>query len=272
MSRCGCLLRLLPLRRGDVDVATSARQTAPGQDDATEGEAEYVVRVDGFEIRGRARLRRAYYVLTVTRGELHWPIRRRYRQVMTLHSQIRAALGRSPMLLELPRPPPKVTCRSLVKGGLDDRFLVARAEGIQEYFSALLRYIPHVDQCEALHEFLCGVDVDGAGYEALLELGRQIGVGAAGPGPAQKELIAQLPRSAALSPASAAEAEVQLCVVCQEHMDRVNDDVRILPCGHEYHFGCISEWLQQSNTCCVCNSPATAPAEATGPAKSSGEA
>ncbi|CAK9017179.1 unnamed protein product, partial [Durusdinium trenchii] len=30
---------------------------------------------------------------------------------------------------------------------------------MQEYFEALLRYIPYVDQCEALREFLCSVDV-----------------------------------------------------------------------------------------------------------------
>lgn len=48
---------------------------------------------------------------------------------------------------------------------------------MQDYFEALLRYIPFVDQCEALREFLCSVDVSQMSYDALLDLEQALGRG-----------------------------------------------------------------------------------------------
>eukprot|EP00435_Cladocopium_sp_Y103_P045776 s1144_g13.t1 len=119
---------------------------------------------------------------------------------------------------------------------------------MQEYFEALLRYIPFVDQCEALREFLCSVDVSQMSYDALLDLEQAMGRG----GPELRvdaQLIAALPKREVASKCAGC------CVICQEPMEK-DEDVRVLPCGHEYHFECISQWIHESNTCCVCHSMA----------------
>lgn len=211
---------------------------------------EYSVQVDGFEPARRGR--HVIYSLTIRRGDAHWPIRRRFRQVAKLHEQLLLGFGRSSMKSGLPRLPPKVTCRSLFFGQQDQRFLQMRALQMQEYFEALLRYIPYVDQCEALRELLCSVDVSQMSYDALLDLEQALGRG----GPeisVDARLIAALPqREAAL--------KTGCCVICQELMEK-DEDVRVLPCGHEYHFECIAQWIPQSNTCCVCHSMAVPPGD-----------
>ncbi|CAJ1434133.1 unnamed protein product [Effrenium voratum] len=121
---------------------------------------------------------------------------------------------------------------------------------MQEYFEALLRYIPFVDQCEALREFLCSVDVSNMSYDALLDLEQALGRG----GPelqVDPALVAALPKRQAFA------SHLGCCVICQETMEK-DEDVRVLPCGHEYHFECISQWIKQCNTCCVCHSMAVA--------------
>merc|ERR1712113_1216227 len=45
------------------------------------------------------------------------------------------------------------------------------------------------------------------------------------------------------------------CTICQETMC-AKDDIRVLPCGHEYHYTCIAQWIPVKNSCCVCQSPA----------------
>lgn len=207
---------------------------------------EYSVQVSGFEPARRGR--HVIYTLTIRRGNAHWPIRRRFRQVAKLHEQLLLGFGRSSMKAGLPKLPPKVTCRSLLFGQQDQRFLQMRALQMQEYFEALLRYIPFVDQCEALREFLCSVDVSQMSYDALLDLEQAMGRG----GPELRvdaQLIAALPKREVASKCAGC------CVICQEPMEK-DEDVRVLPCGHEYHFECISQWIHESNTCCVCHSMA----------------
>lgn len=41
------------------------------------------------------------------------------------------------------------------------------------------------------------------------------------------------------------------CSICFAKM-KVNDSVKVLPCGHVYHGGCITEWLQRSVQCPLC--------------------
>eukprot|EP00439_Symbiodinium_sp_Y106_P081961 s2196_g21.t1 len=124
--------------------------------------------VDSFEPARRGR--HVIYTLLIRRGNAQWPIRRRFRQVVKLHEQLLQGFGRSSMKEGLPRLPPKLTYRSIFCGQQDQRFLQVRAVQLQEYFEALLRYIPYVDQCEALREFLCSVDVSNMSYDALLDL------------------------------------------------------------------------------------------------------
>merc|ERR1712136_276988 len=55
------------------------------------------------------------------------------------------------------------------------RFLQARVCALQTYFDDLLRYIPNVEQSEALYEFLCSIDVSAMSYDTLLDLERAVG-------------------------------------------------------------------------------------------------
>lgn len=41
------------------------------------------------------------------------------------------------------------------------------------------------------------------------------------------------------------------CVVCHCHYVQ-NEVVRVLPCGHVFHYKCLKPWFKQSNNCPVC--------------------
>eukprot|EP00747_Dinoflagellata_sp_TGD_P207308 gnl/TRDRNA2_/TRDRNA2_80886_c0_seq1.p1 gnl/TRDRNA2_/TRDRNA2_80886_c0~~gnl/TRDRNA2_/TRDRNA2_80886_c0_seq1.p1 ORF type:complete len:296 (+),score=37.59 gnl/TRDRNA2_/TRDRNA2_80886_c0_seq1:147-1034(+) len=253
------MTRVADVLRGDrggrrrAHGCTSAEREARFLEDSESEEPEYRVRVDGFEVARRGR--HVVYSLTVVHGAAHWSIRRRFRQVMALHTSLIQGLGRSALAEGLPRPPPKVTFRSLLRGPSDHRFLEVRAVHMQRYINELLRYIPYVDQCEALHDFLCSVDVNSMNYDALLDLGQAIGRADDSERRVDPAAIAALPRRCSDSRGAAnADGEAgaaERCVVCQDAMEDT-EDVRILPCGHQYHFKCIAEWIRQSNTCCVC--------------------
>lgn len=245
--------------------------------------------MQGYELGRRGR-RAVYFNMLVYHGTAHWPIRRRFRQVTALHAQLLRGLGRSAMVRGLPLLPPKVTCRALIYGQRDERFLTSRVTRLQRYFDGLLRYVPYVEQCEALFEFLCSVDVNNMSYDALLDLGQALGRGGPSPQPLDPAAIAALPRRAAMTEsaagatvaalaaaaaaadtadasakseaASASAADKERCVICQEPL-KDSEDVRVLPCGHEYHFPCIERWVRESNTCCVCHSVAVLPVATT---------
>jgi E3 ubiquitin-protein ligase Arkadia len=119
---------------------------------------------------------------------------------------------------------------------------------LQKYFDDLLRYIPNVDQSEALCEFLCSMDDTAMDYDALLDLEQALG-NVSEEVPLTSQEIGSLPcRSSNLSSSSAAE----MCVICQEELVD-HEDVRMLPCKHAYHFQCISQWLHEKNSCCICH-------------------
>mmetsp|Transcript_61699 Transcript_61699/g.144752 ORF Transcript_61699/g.144752 Transcript_61699/m.144752 type:complete len:265 (-) Transcript_61699:52-846(-) len=242
--RCSrCVERLFsPCRPEMTSVEARQASGAFAEDDVP----EYRVQVSGFEAARRGR--HVIYTLNIRRGNAEWPIRRRFRQVVKLHEQLVQGFGRSSMKEGLPRLPPKLTYRSVFCGQLDQRFLQTRANQMQDYFEALLRYIPFVDQCEALREFLCSVDVSNMSYDALLDLEQALGRA----GPERRidtALIAALPkRRHEASPSQ----QSGFCVICQELMLK-SEDIRVLPCGHEYHYDCISQWIPESNTCCVCH-------------------
>lgn len=226
-----------------------------------DGEVSYSVLVDGFEIctpavsstarRTPANQPHVIYTFIVIHGDVRWPIRRRFRQVLGLHTQLLQGLGRNAVEDGLPCPPPKVTIRSLWHGPHDDRFLASRAVDLQRYFNDLLAYIPYVDQCQALHEFLCSVDVNRMSYEALQDLGSAMGRAVEAP-VVEASAIAALPSR---DNERSAHLPIETCVICQESLE-VKDDVRVLPCQHQYHFECIATWIPQSNTCCICQAVA----------------
>lgn len=181
----------------------------------------------------------------VSYGDTTWPLKCRFREVAELHQQLRDGLGR--MASGLPTLPPKATARSFISGRLDRRFLAARAELLESYFRELLVFIPFVDQCEPLRVFLRRRDEVGrldfhARMLALMQSFRPESQGA------DEASIAALPRR---DQPDAPSAPASLCVICQEEM-LPGEDIRVLPCAHEYHFQCIARWASQKNKCCVC--------------------
>lgn len=198
---------------------------------------------------------RVTFDFIVRRGDAIWQVRRRYRQVWEIHSALTQGLGRSVSRLSMPRPPPRVTPRSLVYGQEDDRFLQHRAQAIERYLQDLLHLIPNVEFCEVLWSFFCCVN--------LARSWQYGGPVCGGTPPVDAGVVAQLPRARGALEEVDADGEAPICVVCQEamHVGSKGDDVRELPCGHLFHFRCISRWLASRNTCCMCNSSAvpTAP-------------
>lgn len=254
--------RRLALHREALELEHVAFRPAGQQmaqaDPQEEDDAVYRVTVDGFEMEPRRRF--AVYAMTVSRGNARWAIRRRFNQIFSMHQSLVRSFGRSAMKDGLPRLPPKVSITSICCGQRAPQFLAARACRLQRYFDELLRYIVLVEQCEPLYEFLCSVDVNHMSYEALLDLGQALGSGNNAPPVSFKDACALPTRSTV----SFCQGMWENCVICQDEMAE-NEDVRILACGHQYHFRCIARWLQESNTCCVCQSMAVVPS----PVKSS---
>ena len=47
------------------------------------------------------------------------------------------------------------------------------------------------------------------------------------------------------------EGEEEKCPICQTDFDN-GDDVKVLPCEHIYHPGCVDTWLVRNCTCPIC--------------------
>jgi len=191
--------------------------------------------------------------LTIRNGDAVWQIRRRFRQVRSLHGSLSSALAETDLGRRLPPPPPRATFRSAIFGQKDRQFLDDRAKMIETYLKELTALIPCVEQCEALYMFICYLHLPRWRGDRVL-------VGGGAP-PVDPKAIASLPRTPQLPEATLdedGEAKVVVCVVCQEAIDPCDKqaDIRQLPCGHEFHFQCISNWLTKRNTCCICNGPA----------------
>lgn len=256
-SQTSAELALVPHRAAADTLAEPTRTDSEGivlNDD--DNEAPYRVWIEGFET-GQGRRRPVVFLFTVTHGNAMWPIRRRFRQILLLHQRVVVGLGRSSARCCLPQLPPKATFRSLMCGRHDVAFLQARCVGIQRYMDALLNCIPYVDQCEALRDFLCTVDMTSMGYDQILDLEEALGnVRSSFSVQITGDMVATLP------PRQKGASEVvdqDHCVICQVSLDEspdglVDPDVRLLPCGHEYHFKCLNQWLQIRNACCVCQS------------------
>eukprot|EP00927_Polykrikos_kofoidii_P073906 TRINITY_DN69920_c0_g1_i1.p1 TRINITY_DN69920_c0_g1~~TRINITY_DN69920_c0_g1_i1.p1 ORF type:complete len:276 (+),score=52.16 TRINITY_DN69920_c0_g1_i1:45-830(+) len=250
VARCR---QCLQLATGETTYYTRDVRRAAASND--QQQPAFRASVDGFQL-GKP----VVFDMTVRHGDAVWRIRRRYKQVWTLHTNLQQALQYSTLLSRLPPPPPRVTFRSAIFGERDTAFLEKRSLEIEAYIGALLEVFPCVEMVEALHQFLCYTTLRSWRY------GSVIGGGAP---PVDARAVATLPR--ALNDIHEADEDqgefptksTLICVVCQDKMNpqSVEDDVRTLPCGHEFHFRCISQWLKQRNTCCICNGSAipTAP-------------
>ncbi|PIN08982.1 hypothetical protein CDL12_18438 [Handroanthus impetiginosus] len=49
------------------------------------------------------------------------------------------------------------------------------------------------------------------------------------------------------------DCEAEICVICQDCLFEGEDEIATLDCRHEYHVGCIKNWLMQKNSCPLCN-------------------
>ncbi|MFS7910828.1 putative transcription factor C2H2 family [Helianthus anomalus] len=95
-------------------------------------------------------------------------------------------------------------------------------------------------------------DIDNMSYEELLVLEERIGN--MNTGLTEENIYKHLKQKAYASVAGEIDAEP--CCICQEEYKN-GDDLGALGCGHEFHTGCIKQWLLQKNTCPVCKSAAS---------------
>lgn len=69
--------------------------------------------------------------------------------------------------------------------------------------------------------------------------------------PTPREVVAALPEMTYTAKAEA-EADDDMCVICwSEYI--AGDTLTVLPCKHNYHKACISDWLQRQHRCPICN-------------------
>ncbi|KAL0273379.1 UNVERIFIED_CONTAM: hypothetical protein PYX00_006060 [Menopon gallinae] len=68
---------------------------------------------------------------------------------------------------------------------------------------------------------------------------------------AAKKALSKIPTKEIQQEDSEVQGDGECCAVCIEPY-KVTDDLRILPCSHEFHKGCIDPWLLEHRTCPMC--------------------
>eukprot|EP00190_Bangiopsis_sp_CCMP1999_P006472 CAMPEP_0198724632 /NCGR_PEP_ID=MMETSP1475-20131203/2084_1 /TAXON_ID= ORGANISM="Unidentified sp., Strain CCMP1999" /NCGR_SAMPLE_ID=MMETSP1475 /ASSEMBLY_ACC=CAM_ASM_001111 /LENGTH=385 /DNA_ID=CAMNT_0044486215 /DNA_START=150 /DNA_END=1310 /DNA_ORIENTATION=- len=72
-----------------------------------------------------------------------------------------------------------------------------------------------------------------------------------GPPPASQEMVNAVTRKLYTKPL---DGEAATCVICVESYNQ-GDELFELPCKHQYHQTCVTQWLLKHNTCPICRSP-----------------
>ena len=91
-----------------------------------------------------------------------------------------------------------------------------------------------------------GVLSGGGSYEELIELAERLGP--AGPEGILQEVIDSIPiRTYSRVPGD----KPSRCVVCMNDFEN-EDQLRCLPCSHEFHQPCIDQWLGNHRSCPLC--------------------
>ncbi|KAI7746141.1 hypothetical protein M8C21_031831 [Ambrosia artemisiifolia] len=93
------------------------------------------------------------------------------------------------------------------------------------------------------------LDIDNMSYEELLALEERIGNVSTG---LTEETISKHLKQKPYV-ADSGQPNVEPCSVCQEEY-KDGDDLGTLECGHDFHHGCIKQWLQHKNLCPICKS------------------
>lgn len=97
------------------------------------------------------------------------------------------------------------------------------------------------------------LDVDNMSYEELLALEERIGN--VNTGLSDETISKCLKQRQYMNFTIGAGAEVEPCCICQEeYVD--GDDLGRLDCGHDFHTGCIKQWLTHKNLCPICKTTA----------------
>lgn len=89
-------------------------------------------------------------------------------------------------------------------------------------------------------------------YEALLSLAERLGE--AKPRGLTKQEIDQLPSYKYKG--SNDESDQTMCVVCMCDFE-MKQNLRVLPCSHEFHTRCVDKWLKTNRTCPICRRDST---------------
>ncbi|KAI2803660.1 E3 ubiquitin-protein ligase rnf38 [Blomia tropicalis] len=89
-------------------------------------------------------------------------------------------------------------------------------------------------------------------YEALLNLAERLGE--AKPRGLTKQEIDQLPSYKFKG--SNDEGDQTLCVICMCDFE-MKQNLRVLPCSHEFHSRCVDKWLKTNRTCPICRRDST---------------
>lgn len=48
------------------------------------------------------------------------------------------------------------------------------------------------------------------------------------------------------------EEEEEKCIICIEKIKKFNQQIRVLPCAHQFHTKCINGWLRYERFCPLC--------------------
>lgn len=93
------------------------------------------------------------------------------------------------------------------------------------------------------------LDIDNMSYEELLALEERIGN--VNTGLTEETILKHLKPKFYVAETGQPDAEP--CCICQEEYNN-GDDLGTLECGHDFHHGCIKQWLQHKNSCPICKS------------------
>ncbi|KAJ0795385.1 putative transcription factor C2H2 family [Helianthus annuus] len=93
------------------------------------------------------------------------------------------------------------------------------------------------------------LDIDNMSYEELLALEERIGN--VNTGLTEETILKHIKQKQYVVETGQPNAEP--CCICQEEY-KDGDDLGTLDCGHDFHHGCLKQWLQQKNLCPICKS------------------
>lgn len=97
------------------------------------------------------------------------------------------------------------------------------------------------------------LDVDNMSYEELLALEERMG--SVSTGLSEETILKGLKQRKFFSIAMGAQSEVEPCCICREEYND-GEDIGTVECGHEFHSGCIKQWLMLKNSCPICKTTA----------------